>query len=276
MPLIAKGLCYTYNRGEPDEVKALNGIDLTIEAGELVLVAGPNGSGKTTLMQCLSGLLKPASGSVIIDGVDAVKCGFTAMSIQFPERALFERTVLDDVTFGPLNRGKGKEEARQCAIRAIEAVGLGDDALLARPMSLSQGQRRLAALAGVIAAGPRYLFLDEPTAGLDSNGKERVARIMAGLARGGMAVVVASHDLAHLMGVCGRMIVLDKGRVAMDGRPGDIVSLEGLERMGLALPPSAAVARWLRGKGVDAPWDIGPEEAAEHLRRILHEGTRMD
>jgi energy-coupling factor transport system ATP-binding protein len=275
MPLTAKGLCYTYERGGPGEARALDGIDLTIEVGEMVLIAGANGSGKTTLLQCLSGLLKPDAGRVVIDGVDAVKCALTVMSIQFPERALFERTVLEDVAFGPLNRGKGREEARRCAARAIEAVGLGGKAFMADPSSLSQGERRLAALAGAIASQPLYIFLDEPTAGLDSNGKGRIARILAGLAREGTAVIVASHDLAHFMGVCGRMIVLDNGKVAMDGRPADIVSLDDVERLGLSLPPSVAVARWLRRRGVYASWDIRPEEAAAHIRRLLNEGTGM-
>lgn len=275
MPVIARGLCYTYDRGGPGEARALDGIDLTIGAGEMVLVAGANGSGKTTLLQCLSGLLRPDAGRVVIDGVDATRCCFIAMSIQFPERALFERTVLEDAAFGPLSKGKGVEEARRCAARAIEAVGLGREAFMADPSSLSQGERRLAALAGALASRPRYLFLDEPTAGLDSKGKARIARVLAGLALEGTAVVVASHDLMNFMGVCGRMIVLDNGRIAMDGKPGDIVSLEGVERLGLYLPPSVAVARWLRCRGVYATWDIGPEEAATHIRRLLNEGGGM-
>jgi energy-coupling factor transport system ATP-binding protein len=141
---------------------------------------------------------------------------------------------------------------------------------------LSHGQRRLAALAGVIAVHPQYLLLDEPTAGLDSRGKGRILRALIELNRAGMAIVVASHDLEHFLSVCGRLIVLDRGRIAADGRPDELVTLEDVESLGLALPPSIAAARHLSRRGVVVQWNVSPEELAEHLRRMEHEGARLD
>lgn len=273
MSLTAEGLSHGYRRGEPGEIRALNGIDLTIEADEFVLVAGANGSGKTTLLQCLSGLMRPTTGRVTIDGTDAVKVqGAAAMSIQFPERALFAPSVYDDIAFGPTNMGMGKEEARERALEAARTVGLGEELLSCHPRALSHGQRRLAALAGVVAVEPRYLLLDEPTAGLDAQGKARIVRTLGDLNKAGMAVVVASHDLENLMGACRRLLVLEGGRIALDGKPEDLVSCENIESLGLALPPSLVAARWLRCRGIDAPWNTSPEDLAGHLRR-LRDGT---
>ncbi|BAI60453.1 putative cobalt ABC transporter ATP binding protein [Methanocella paludicola SANAE] len=262
MPLVANGVGHVYRRGEPGEAHALDGIDLTISGGEFTLVGGAGGSGKSTLLHCLSGLLRPTKGTVRIDGP-------AALSIQFPERALFADTVLDDIAFGPLNTGLEKGEARTRALEAAGKVGL-DAGLLSRlPRTLSHGQRRLAALAGVIAMRPRYLFLDEPTAGLDMAAKERVVETLVRLNREGTAVIVASHDLAHFMDACSRMLVMSRGKVVFDDRPDGLVSLD--DTMGLALPPSLIVARWLRTRGIEAPWNIGPSEAAAHIRRA-HEG----
>lgn len=277
MPLIAKDVSHIYRRGEPGEVKALDGINISIERGEFVLIAGAVGSGKTTLLQCLSGLLRPAAGRVTIDGADAVKArGAAAMSIQFPERALFAPTVYDDVAFGPTNMGLSKDRTMERVLEAIRRVGLSEELLASHPRALSHGQRRLAALAGVIAVKPRYLFLDEPTAGLDSRGKLHVVRTLIELNRGGMAIIIASHDLEHLMGACARIIVLEGGRMAIDGTPDTLVSNDYAVSMGLALPPSVAAARWLKKKGIDAPWNVRPEALAGHMRRIEREGARLD
>ncbi len=277
MPLTAKGVGHVYRRGEPGETRALEDVSLTIGQGEFVLVAGANGSGKTTLLQCLSGLLRPTSGRVEIDGANAVKArGTAALSIQFPERALFAPTVYEDVAFGPANMGNKKEEARERALEAIRRVGLSEELLTSNPWALSHGQRRLAALAGAIAVGPRYLFLDEPTAGLDPMGKRHVVRTLTELNKDGMAIIVASHDLGHLLGTCGRIVVLHNERIAIDGRPDELVSNDGAGSMGLALPPSVRAARWLRLRGFHAPWDVSPEALIELLRRMEREGARLD
>jgi len=214
---------------------------------------------------------------VTVDGLDATKArGVAAMSIQFPERALFASTVYDDVAFGPLNMGLSKKEVKGRGAEAMGSVGLGDELSGIDPRMLSHGQRRLAALAGVFAVRPRYLLLDAPTAGLDSRGKGRVLHALAELNRSGTAVIVASHDLGHFLGACERLVVLDRGRIVIDGKPDELVTREGVGSLGLALPPSVAAARWLRGRGVVVPWNVSPEELAGHLRRLESEGARMD
>lgn len=277
MPLTAMGVSHVYRRGEPGEIRALEGIDLSVERGEFVLITGAAGSGKSTLLQCLSGLMRPAEGRVTIDGVDASKArGIIAMAIQFPERALFASTVYDDIAFGPKNMGMGKSEVDERVREAAGVAGVDERLLGNDPGALSHGQRRLVAMAGVIAVKPGYLLLDEPTAGLDSRGKERVICALKELSRSGTAVVVASHDLGHFLGACSRLIALDHGRIAVDGKPDALVAREGVEAMGLALPPSVAAARWLKGRGVNVHWDISPEELAGHLRRMGREGARAD
>ena len=273
MPVIAAGVGNVYGRGEPGEARALDNINMAIEGSEFVFIAGAAGSGKTTLLTTLCGLQRPSEGRVTIDGVEALKArGMAALAIQFPERALFASTVLDDLAFGPVNMGVKKDEAAERAIEAARAVGLDEGLLSAGPGALSHGQRRLAALAGVIAARPRYLFLDEPTAGLDPGMRGRIIRLLAELNRAGTAVVVASHDLGHFLGACGRLIVLDRGRIAFDGKPEGLVALEGADTLGLALPPSVAAARWLKRRGISVPWNVSPGELAGHLRRLEHEG----
>jgi len=251
MPVAARGISHVYRRGEPDEAGALDGIDLTISDGEFILVAGANGSGKSTLLHCLSGLLRPTKGTVRADGT-------TALSIQSPERALFADTALEDIAFGPSQYRPGQGRGEKKALEAAENVGLDKSLLGHHPRTLSHGQRRLAALAGVIAMRPRCLFLDEPTAGLDPAAKEQVVETLVRLNKAGTAVVVASHDLAHFMGACSRMLVMGRGKVIFDGKPDGLVSLD--DTQGLALPQSLIVARWLRTRGVEAAWNIGPAE----------------
>jgi energy-coupling factor transport system ATP-binding protein len=259
MPVVAKGVGHVYRRGEPGEALALDGIDLTISEGEFILIAGANGSGKSTLLHCLSGMLRPMKGTLRVDGT-------TALSIQFPERALFADTVFNDIAFGPLNAGLNKGDAGKTALEAAETVGLDKGLLGLHPRTLSHGQRRLVAIAGVIAMKPRNLFLDEPTAGLDPAAKEQIVETLVKLNGAGTTVVVASHDLEHFMGACSRMLVMNGGKVVFDDGPGRLVSLD--DTKGLALPPSLIVARWLRKRGIDAPWNISPEAAAAHVRRI--------
>jgi energy-coupling factor transport system ATP-binding protein len=269
MPLTAGDVSHVYCRREPGEAKALDRINVSIDRGEFVLVTGAAGSGKTTLLQCLSGLMRPTTGRVAADGA-------AATSIQFPERALFASTVYDDVAFGPRNMGVSKDETDERVLEAVEAVGLDKGVLARDPRALSHGQRRLAALAGVIAVRPRYLLLDEPTAGLDSKGRSRVIRALMELNEAGTAMIVASHDLGHFMGICGRMLVLDRGKIIFDGPPEEAVSCDAVYSAGLALPPSMLAARWLRLRGVDVPWDVSPVAVAGHIRGQGLEGTRMD
>jgi energy-coupling factor transport system ATP-binding protein len=218
--------------------------------------------------------MKPTSGKMSIDGIEARRSrDIVGLAVQFPERALFEKTLFDDVAFGLRNRGFDESEVRQKALEAINMVGLDEALLESPPRSMSQGQKRLAALAGVIAIQPKYLFLDEPTVGLDMAGRHKVVKALAGLNREGMAIVVASHNLAHFAGALNRLVVLESGMIKFDGMPDGLVSMEGLEALGLALPPSLVCARELRKHGVEAEWDARPEKIAELLGRMYEGGV---
>jgi energy-coupling factor transporter ATP-binding protein EcfA2 len=272
LTLIAGDVRHVYARGEPDEVLALDLKALRVEDGEFVVIAGNSGSGKSTLLRCLAGLLRPTSGEVAIDGIDVRKCrGLIGLAVQFPERALFGKTLYDDVAFGLRNRGLGEDNVRRGVLGTIGLVGLDERLLICPPRSMSQGQKRLASLAGAIAQGPKYLFLDEPTAGLDPVGRRKVIEALARLNRDGMAIVAASHNMAHFSGTLGRLVILESGKIKFDGKPDELVSLEGLEALGLALPPSLVCARDFMRRGIAVEWDAGPEKIAELLRRA-HEG----
>ena len=268
MPVSLSHVSHAYRRGEPDEIRALENISLSIGDGEFTLILGRNGSGKSTLLQSMAGLLKPGQGSVTIDGSKpAVSRDSVAYAIQFPERALFEQTLYDDIAFGLHNRGVKEPEVKSQVLTAMDAVGLGRELLWTSPRELSHGQKRLAALAGIIAGKPKYLFLDEPTAGLDAAGRERVLKVLTDLISSGTTIVVASHDLAHFLDQTWRIIILDKGQIAGDLNPENLISMESLESMGLALPYSLKVARMLAKKGIVVK-DLSPDTLADGIGRM--------
>jgi energy-coupling factor transport system ATP-binding protein len=254
-----------YRKGEPDEIWAFRDVSLSIMEREFTVIAGRNGSGKSTLLHCLSGLMKPSKGKVAIDGKDAsASRGLIALAVQFPERALFGHTLYDDVAFGLRNRGIEEIQIKSRVERAVETVGLDKELLSISPRELSNGQKRLAALAGILVTGPKYLFLDEPTAGLDAQGRSRVMKILTHLNQEGTTIVIASHDLTHMMDVCRRIIILDGGVIAADCQPQELISLQCLGSMGLALPYQLKVARELWWRGVQVE-DMSPETLAEGI-----------
>jgi len=266
MALVANDVHHIFSGGEPDEARALDGVSIRMEEGEFIILAGRSGSGKSTLLRCLSGMLKPSKGGVSIDAMDAVKARkLVGLAVQSPERALFEKTLYDDIAFGPVNRGYGEDEVRRAVMDTIEIVGLDETLLKGSPRALSQGQKRLAALAGIIALGPKYLFLDEPMSGLDAGGRRRIMETLIRLNKGGTTIVAATHSVAHFMGISSRLIVLDSGKVRFDGRPEGLLALE--DPSGLALPPSLVWAIKLRKRGIEVEWDAGPEKMAELLWR---------
>lgn len=274
MPVALDDVSQVYRRGEPDETWALRDVNLTVGDGEFLLICGKNGSGKSTLLLCMSGLQKPSTGAVTIDGKPAQKArDRIALAVQFPERALFARTLFDDVAFGLLNRGMDEKRVRESVVEAVRTVGLGEELMPVPPASLSHGQKRLAALAGIIAARPKYLFLDEPTAGLDAQGRARIMDVLKRLNSDGVTVVVASHDLAHMIGACRRIVILDEGAVSADCKPEDLISLECLESTGLALPYELTIARALKLRGIMVE-GMSPEELAEGVGRMCgHENA---
>ena len=242
------GLVYDY----PDGRRALDGVDLSIAAGESTALVGPNGAGKSTLLLHLNGLLPGRDGlfgrrppSVWIDGLDASRHGAevrrkVGLVFQDPDDQLFSTTVLEDVAFGPLNLGAAKAEARRLALECLERVGLAD-AADRPPRHLSFGERKRVCLAGVLACEPSVLVLDEPTANLDPRGRRRFLELIGSLPA---TKLIATHDLEMVLEICPRTVVLDAGKIVADGPSRAVLDDAALlEAHGLERPLSLLVGR---------------------------------
>lgn len=276
MGLNARALGYTYGAGTSFAATALEGVDLDLEPGELVLVAGTTGSGKSTLLKLLAGLLAPTAGTIEVDGAapsarDAR--GRVAIVFQNPETQFFAETVLADVAFGPRNMGAGDPDRR--ALAAIEAVGLDPERFADRsPFALSGGEARRVAVAGALAMGARYLLLDEPTAGLDADGRRGVheaidaERIRAG-------IVVVTHDPEEFLGRADRLLVLRDGACAYEGPPSRLLDDAGrFEATGLRLPDIVRVQVLARRRGARIATPAFDPSGAATLLRDAREAAR--
>ncbi len=274
---------HVYGEGTPWASRALEGVDLELERGELALVLGPTGSGKSTLMLAAAGLLDPTEGTVACDGRPAGKDGFgglVGLVFQDPEAQLFAETVLEDVAFGPRNLGVSDEEAREVARDALSRVGLDPGLYEQRsPFALSGGEARRAAIAGVMAMGAPYLLLDEPTAGLDADGRSRVRSIVAE-ARKDSGVLVVTHDAEAFLGQADRLVVLEGGSVLRAGDVADVVSdseTPGTDRLAW---PDVVRVQWLArahalppgGSELELPPALDVAEAAARLARVVGAG----
>ena len=243
--------------------------------------SGHTGSGKTTLVQHLNGLIKVQSGNLYIDGTDISKkeTKFKAIRqkvglvFQYPEYQLFEETIYKDIAFGPKNLGLNEEEIEIRVIEAMEIVGLDYGSLKERsPFELSGGQKRRVAIAGVIAMKPKVLVLDEPTAGLDPNGRDEILdEIYELFKKGGITVVLVSHNMEDIAKIASRILVMDKGKIAMDGHPREIFKRrEDLESIGLGIPQITKFMQEYKARGHNIKTDIlTVEEAKEELIRYL-------
>ena len=250
--------------GSPFETAALNELSLTIHDGEFVGVIGHTGSGKSTLIMHLNGLLKPTSGTVIVDGLD-LSSGKeqlhevrrrVGLVFQYPEYQLFEETVLKDVMVGPKNQGLSDEEAEKCAREALRMVGLTDEKLYsASPFELSGGQKRRAAIAGVVAMKPQTLILDEPAAGLDPRGREEILSLIRRIhENGARTLIMVSHSMTDVSRLCSRILVLSHGSLVADGTPKEVFSdTTAIREAGLELPECARLAERLREEGFPVP-----------------------
>ncbi|MEE1284481.1 MAG: energy-coupling factor transporter ATPase [Acutalibacteraceae bacterium] len=267
MPIISlKNVSHTYSEGTPLSVSAIQNINLDIESGELVGIIGHTGSGKSTLVQHLNGLLKPTSGTVEIDGEDiwANKKNIRSvrfkvgLCFQYPEYQLFEETVYKDISFGPRNMGMSKEEIKLSVLRAAEYVGLKAELLGKSPFDLSGGEKRRAAIAGVMAMNPKILILDEPTAGLDPKGRQEILNMIVDYRRKtGSTVLLVSHSMEDIAGVATKILVMNKSHVAMYDTVENVFSrAEELEKMGLNVPQVTRVFMKLKAKGIDIATDI--------------------
>jgi len=247
-----KNLIYGYH---PSDRPVLAGISLKVRPGEYVALIGPNGSGKTTLVKHLNALLLPVEGSVSVDGMDTRDARDVpeirrrvGMVFQDPDSQIVGMTVEEDLAFGPGNLCLPPVQIRRLVDETLTKLGLSG---LARriPHSLSGGEKRLVAIAGVLVMKPRYLVLDEPTAYLDHTGRQRVFSIIRELNAEGIAIIHIAHDLQDIADA-GRIILMNEGTILLDGAPGDILDEgETLESLGLAVPPITELMRRLRGQG---------------------------
>lgn len=275
-----KNVTYIYNQGAPYQKVALNDVTLSIEKNMVTGIIGHTGSGKSTLVQLLNGLLKPTSGQVILDGVDIWKepkkikdVRFkVGLVMQYPEYQLFEETVKADIAFGPKNMHLPPEEIEARAISAANFVGLNASDLDKSPFDLSGGQKRRAAIAGVMAMSPELLVLDEPAAGLDPGGRvEILGKIKEYQQINNTSVIIVSHSMEDMAMYCDRVIVLGDGEVEMDGKPGEIFSqYEKLISLGLDVPQITHVANALKKYGIDIGSDVYTvEEATLRLKKYI-------
>ena len=280
MELRIEHLSYTYHPGTPHETRALDDISMTIGEGEFIGMIGHTGSGKSTLVQHLNGLITPPEGTVFADGQDIAAEGYPMRQLrcrvgvvfQNPEYQLFEPDVLSDVSFGPKNQGLSAEEARRRAKDALRSVGLGEHYEKRSPFELSGGQKRRAAIAGILAMNPELLVLDEPTAGMDPKGRREILHLLRRLHQEkGISIVLVSHSMEDVAQYVSRIIVLDQGKVRWDDSPREVfVHVKELEEIGLAAPQVSYIMSRLREKGwdVDASVTTLDEAAKEILARI--------
>lgn len=278
MSIVVKDLNYTYMLGTPYERAALKDINLTIKEGSFVGIIGHTGSGKSTLIQHFNGLLKPQKGKIIIDGQDIWGKGYkrsllrqkVGLIFQYPEHQLFEETVFKEVAFGPKNTGLGEDELESRVRWALELVGMDYQRVKdLSPFDLSGGQRRRVAIAGVLAMKPKYLVLDEPTAGLDPRGRKKILEQIYRLHQeGNITIILVSHNMDDVARLANKIIVMDKGMISFSGTPEEVFR-DGrkLQEIGLALPAVTSLMARLREKGWNVRCNIFTVEEAE--REIL-------
>ena len=279
MSIRVTDLVHIYQAGTPLATEALRGVTLEIQEGEFFGLIGQTGSGKSTLIQHLNGLIKPTQGSVEVDGQNLWERGTNLKEIrqkvglvfQYPEHQLFEETVFADVAFGPRNMGLPEGEVKERVEEALAMVGLAREIADRSPFELSGGQKRRVAIAGVLAMRPKYLILDEPTAGLDPMGREEILEEIRALQRQGVTVVLVSHNMEEVARLVTRLAVMHDGRIIAHGTPEEVFSKgEVLEEVGLALPQIAQLMHRLRERGLDIPVNIYTvEEAREAILRVL-------
>ena len=267
-----KNVCYTYGTGTPFEKKAVNDVSFSVNKGELIGIIGHTGSGKSTLVQMLNGLMKPTSGQVLLDGVDIWdkpkeirKIRFkVGMVFQYPEYHLFEETVYKDIAFGPTNKGLSAEEIDKEVRRAARFTGLKDELLDKSPFDLSGGEKRRAAIAGVIAMDPDVLVLDEPTAGLDPMGRDvLLSQIIRYHKERQNTVLLVSHSMEDIARVADRIVVMNKSQLVMFDETQKIFARgDELEKIGLRIPQITKIMSQLRKRGVDVPEGILTVDAA--------------
>lgn len=273
-------LTHVYGENSVFEKKALDDINLEINDGEFIGLIGHTGSGKSTLIQHLNALLVPTSGEVLLNGeniyADKSKLKTIRQKVglvfQYPEHQLFEMTVYKDVAYGPGNLGLSEDEIDKRVREALETVGLGEEIYEKSPFELSGGQKRRAAIAGVLAMEPEVLILDEPTAGLDPKGRDEILDAIKLMhEKRKITVILVSHSMEDVAKLVDRIVVLAKGKIAVTGTPKEVFAqTEKLESIGLAAPQISYVFSEIIQRGYDVPSDVYTvSEATEVLYKFL-------
>lgn len=279
MSIKVENLFYTYQKDTPFQVEALRGINLEIKNGEFLGLVGRTGCGKSTLIQHFNALLRPTSGKVFVDGKDIydkktdkkIIRSLVGLVFQYPEYQLFEETVYDDIAFGPKNFGVSEKEIPQRVKNALESVGLEENICKRSPFSLSGGEKRRVAIAGVLAFGPTYLILDEPTAGLDPESRDSILFHIRKLRdKEGKTVVLVSHDMNQIATLADRVVIMEKGKIISQGKLYEVFSaVEALRNFSLDLPEITRLMFKLKEKGLAVRTDIFKiEEAVEELKKF--------
>ncbi|MEY8377147.1 energy-coupling factor transporter ATPase [Lachnospiraceae bacterium 56-18] len=280
MSIKLEHLNYVYSQGTAYEKKALNDICIEIPHGEFVGIIGHTGSGKSTLIQHLNGLIRATSGELYYNGENIYREGYSMRGLrnevglvfQYPEHQLFEIDVMTDVCFGPKNQGLTADQCKERALEALRLVGLKEKYYNVSPFELSGGQKRRAAIAGVLAMRPKVLVLDEPTAGLDPKGRDDILDQIAYLHReSDITVILVSHSMEDVAKYADRLIVMNKGAVMYNDEPKRVFEhYQELEKVGLAAPQVTYIMHDLAGRGIPVRTDVTTvAEAADEILRAV-------
>lgn len=284
MSIIIEGVYYTYQPKTPYETHALNDINLQINEGEFVGLIGHTGSGKSTLVQHLNGLIKPTQGKVLVDDKNITQKGTKLKEIrqkvglvfQYPEHQLFEETVFEDIAFGPKNLGLSAQQIDKRVKKAMSMVKLDFEKYQSSsPFVLSGGEKRRVAIAGVLAMEPKYLILDEPTAGLDPRGRDEILQQITELHhKEGLTVVLVSHSMDDIARLVDRLVVMHQGELVYNDKARDIFSLhQDLQRIGLDIPTVTKLMVQLKEKGWPVRSDLLTlQEAKDEILKVLRGG----
>lgn len=283
MSMVFDHMSFYYNKGQKDEVQALDSITMTIQKHEYVGLIGHTGSGKSTLVQHMNGLNIPQEGTLTVDSITTSDPKASLRTLrqrvglvfQYPEDQLFEETIFKDIAFGPKNLKLPESEITERVRWAMEAVGLNYDTMRDEsPFEFSGGQKRRVAIAGVLALRPSYLILDEPTAGLDPHGRDEILKTVRKLYDDNpdMTIILVTHSMEDIAEQANRIIVVDKGRLVMDGTPHAIFARrKELEAIGLTVPQVTQLMQRLREAGLALDDSaITVEEAVTALSAYLN------
>ena len=282
MSIIVKNLNYIYGEGTPMARHALKDISFAIEKGEFIGLIGHTGSGKSTLIQHLNGLIKASSGDIYYNGESIYSEGYDMRALrskvglvfQYPEYQLFEENVFKDVCFGPSNLGLTKKEVELIAYEALKNVGMPDDLFYQSPFDLSGGQKRRAAIAGVLAMKPEVLILDEPTAGLDPRGRDDILDKIAAMREElGITVILVSHSMEDVAKYVDRILVMNSGELIYDDTKREVFKhYKELEAVGLSAPEVTYIMHSLKSNGLNVDENaINIEEAKESILSSIPE-----